>query len=157
MENRNIFQEITRYRVKIERDGKSVVDVPGILCLPGLLAAPRLSIAGMIAAPLLGYSVHLEDKDARVMNVEHAIWKTAETVMETAAGTARTIKEEIDKVWQAVSADNPESDDSEENVEAEDTSARKDASNQDIPGDLKEHETDDIPTIQVKPDDFTQE
>ena len=62
MENKSIVHEVTRYRVKVKRDGKSVIDVPGILCLPGLLTAPRLSIAGMIAAPLLGYSVHLEDE-----------------------------------------------------------------------------------------------
>ena len=61
MENRNILQELTGYRLKVEREGKSVIDVPGILCLPGLLAAPRLGIAGMIAAPLLGYNVHLEN------------------------------------------------------------------------------------------------
>ncbi len=31
MENRNILQELTGYRLKVEREGKSVIDVPGIL------------------------------------------------------------------------------------------------------------------------------
>ena len=99
MENRNIIDELTRYRVKVERDGKPVMDVPGILCLPGLLAAPRLGIAGMVAAPLLGYSVHLENRDGKPVDLEEAIRKTAETISETAADTAEKIKEAMDKAW----------------------------------------------------------
>ena len=158
MENRNFLKDLTRYRVKLEKDGKSVVDLPGILCLPGLLAAPRLSVASVIAAPLLGYSVRLENENGKAVDVENAIRKTAETVMETAADTARTIQEEIDKAWQAVSADDPESDESKEDVDSEDTSVQDDGeSNEDIVEDLKKHETDDIPTIQVNRDDSAQE
>ena len=158
MENRNILQKLAQYRVKIERDGKSVADVPGIICLPGLLAAPRLSIAGMIAAPLLGYSMHLENEEGNAVNIENAIQKTAETVVETAASTARTVKEEIDKAWQALSADDPESDESKENVKSEeDISTQEVESNQVIVEDLEKHEVEDIPTIHVNPDDSAQE
>ena len=157
MENKNIFQELARYRVRIERDGKSIVDVPGIICLPGLLAAPRLGIAGMIAAPLLGYSVHLENEDGKAVDVEKAVRETAETVMETAADTARTIREKMDKAWQAVSADDPESGENEETEDTDGTSVPDAESSEDILEDLKKHEEEDIPTIQVKPDDSAQE
>ena len=90
MENRNILQELTGYRLKVEREGKSVIDVPGILCLPGLLAAPRLGIAGMIAAPLLGYNVHLENGSGKPVDIESAVRKAAEKVMDTAGTAART-------------------------------------------------------------------
>ncbi len=61
----------------------------------------------------------------------------------TAAKAARTIREELDKAWEFLSAeDEPE--------EAEDTA-------EDIAEDIAEEpEADDIPTIQVKPDDSDQ-
>ena len=163
MENRNFLEELTQYRVKVERNGKPVLDVPGILCLPGLLMAPRLSIVGMIAAPLLGYSMHLGNEDGKAVKVEEAVRETADSIMETAAGTARTIKEEIDKAWQALSAEDPEDEDSEAETPetgkeaSEDVPAQEIESNQDIIEDLKKHEANDIPTIQVNPDDSEQE
>ncbi len=128
MENRSIIQELTSYRVKIEKDGKAVADIPGILCLPGLITMPRLSLAGIFAAPVLGYRVRLEKEDGQTVDVENAVRKAAETVVETAADTARTIREEIDKTWQSLSADDPEPE-----------------------------EDDDVPTIQVDPDDSAKE
>ena len=157
MENKNFFQDLTRYRVKIEKDGKSVVDLPGIICLPGLLAAPRLSIAGIIAAPLLGYSVRLENKDGKTVDVENAVKKTAETIRETAAGTVRTIREEIDKAMQPASDNEPESEERKETADTEDAFNQATESIQDIAEDLEKHKADDIPTIQVNPDDSSQE
>ena len=55
---KSIFDELTSYRVKVERDGKEIVNVPGILALPLALAAPKASIIGTIAAPLLVARVH---------------------------------------------------------------------------------------------------
>lgn len=153
MENRNIIDELTRYRVKVERDGKPVMDVPGILCLPGLLAAPRLGIAGMVAAPLLGYSVHLENRDGKPVDLEEAIRKTAETISETAADTAEKIKEAMDKAWQETSVDDTESGEDKKDQEEEDSPAGAAESNEEIVEDLEKQEEDDIPTIEVKPDD----
>ena len=153
MENRNILQELTGYRLKVEREGKSVIDVPGILCLPGLLAAPRLGIAGMIAAPLLGYNVHLENGSGKPVDIESAVRKAAEKVMDTAGTAARTIREEIDHAWQAVSADDPESEESEEPEAADETPDQADPSGQESAGEAGDPEGDGIPTIHVNPDD----
>ena len=70
---KNIFDELTGYRVKVEKDGKEIVNVPGILALPGLLAAPRAGIIGMVAAPLLGCSVHLENENGREIDANVVI------------------------------------------------------------------------------------
>lgn len=136
MAEKNIFDTLTQYRLKVEKDGKSVVDVPGILALPGLLAFPKLSIAGMIAAPVLGMKVRLEGEDGKPVDVEGAVRKAAETVKETAAAAAKTVKEEVDKAWEAVSADDPE-----ETEEAEETA------------ETGETDGDDIPSIHVEDPD----
>ncbi len=105
---KNMLDELTGYRVKVEREGREIVNVPGILALPGLLIAPKLSIAGMIAAPLLGCSIHLENEDGREMDLGKAVKEAAGTVAETAAAAAKTVREEINKAWDELSADDPE-------------------------------------------------
>lgn len=105
---KNMLDELTGYRVRVEREGREIVNVPGILALPGLLIAPKLSIAGMIAAPLLGCSIHLENEDGREVDLGKAVKEAAGTVAETAAAAAKTVREEINKAWDELSADDPE-------------------------------------------------
>ena len=73
MPNKNFVETLTRYRLKVEKDGEAVVNMPGIFALPGLLMAPKLSIAGIIAAPLLGLEVHLENEDSKAVSVGDAV------------------------------------------------------------------------------------
>ena len=164
MENKNFFETLTQYRLKVEKDGKPVVNVPSIFALPGLLMAPKLSITGFIAAPLLGFKVHLEN-EGETVDVEDAVRKVADAVKESVTTASRTIREEIDKAWEAASADDPEEDvksdaaedaaDDAENKPAEsaESQAANDASNEDIVEELKAHEENDVPTIEVKPND----
>lgn len=159
MENKNIWDELTRYRVKLEKEGKSVADLPGILCLPALFAAPHLSIGGLIAAPLLGYSVRLENGEGKGEELENAVKKAADAVMDAAEKTVKTVTEEIDKALDAISLDDPKDEDTEEE-EQQPAPAEKpasenapDMSGEQILEDLKKHAEDDIPTIEVKPDD----
>lgn len=105
---KNMLDELTGYRVRVEREGREIMNVPGILALPGLLIAPKLSIAGMIAAPLLGCSIHLENEDGREVDLGKAVKEAAGTVAETAAAAAKTVREEINKAWDELSADDPE-------------------------------------------------
>ena len=136
---KSIIEELTGYRVKVKKDGKEIVNVPGILALPAALAAPKVGIIGMIAAPLLGCSVHLEDDNGKDVDVGKAVKEAADTVVETATTAAKTVKEEIEKAWNDLSADDPEGCPvGEENV--------------DDPADQKKAE-DDVPTIQMNPDD----
>ena len=140
---KNFFDELTGYRVKVERDGRELVNVPGILALPGLLVAPKLSIAGMIAAPLLGCNIHLENEDGREIDIGKAVKDAADTVADTAAAAAKTVREEITKAWDDLSADDPE--ECPEGKENEDDS------------DDQDNSEDGVPTIHVHSDDTDKE
>ena len=50
MANKNFFETLTQYRLKVEKDGENILNVPGLFALPGLLIAPKLSLTGLIAA-----------------------------------------------------------------------------------------------------------
>ena len=140
---KNIIDELTGYRVKVEKDGKEIVNVPGILALPGLLIAPKASIIGMVAAPLLGCSIHLENENGKDVDIGKAMKDAANTVADTAATAAKTVKEEMEKAWNELSADDSEG--CPEGQENEDDSADQD------------NAEDDIPTIHVNPDDSEKE
>ena len=140
---KNIFEELVGYRVKVKKDGKDVVNVPGILALPAALFAPRVGIIGMIAAPLLGCSVHLENEGGKEIDVGKAVKEAADTVVDTAATAAKTVKEQIEKAWNDISADDPEECPvGKENEEETDEQKSEEA---------------EVPTIKVNPDDSEKE
>ena len=140
---KNIIDELTAYRLKVARDGKEIVNVPGILALPGVLAAPKMSIIGTVAASLLGCDIHLENEDGKKVDIGKTVKDAAETVADKAAAATRTVREEIGKAWDELSADDPEG-------------CPIGEENEDEPADESNAE-DDIPTIQVKPDDSGKE
>lgn len=104
----SFMDELAAYRLKVARDGKEIVNVPGILALPGVLIAPKMSIIGTVAASLLGCEIHLENEDGKKVNVSKGIKDAADTVAGTAKTAAKTVKEEIEKAWDELSADDPE-------------------------------------------------
>ncbi len=140
---KSFFDELTGYRVKVERDGREIVNMPGILALPGLLIAPKLSIAGMIAAPLLGCSIRLENDDGRDIDIGEAVKDAADAVADTATAAARTVREEVEKAWNDLSAEDPEG-------------CPEEKENGDDPAGQANTE-EGIPTIQVDPDDPDQQ
>ncbi len=140
---KSIFQELAGYRVKVKKDDREIINVPGILALPVALAIPKAGIIGMVAAPLLGCSVHLENGDGKEVDVGKTMKDAADTVVDTAATAAKTVKEEIEKVWNDLSADDPEG-----------CSAGEE--NEEDPSDQNCAE-DDVPTIEVNPDDSEKE
>ena len=153
---KNVIEELFGYRVKIEREGKEVINIPGILALPGALLAPKASIIGAVAASLLGCSIHLENADGRKINVGEKVRKAANTVVETAENAAKTVKEEVDKAWDAVSADYPEEcplGDESKPEEADSADAPAEDTVDEIVEELEKHETDDIPVIHVEKTD----
>jgi hypothetical protein len=110
---RNFIDDLAGYRVKVEREGKEVVNIPGILALPGVLVAPKMSLVGMIAAPLLGCSVRVENakkeaEAARRAEAEKKAQDAADAILDMAKKTVRTIEKEFSKAWESVSADDPE-------------------------------------------------
>ena len=140
---KNMIDELTAYCLKVERGGKEIVNVPGILALPGVLAAPKMSIIGTIAASLLGCDIHLESEDGKKVDIGKTVKEAAETVVDTAATAAKTVREEIGKAWDELSADDPEE-------------CPLGKENEEEPADQNSAE-DDIPTIQVNPEDSEKE
>ena len=110
---RNFIDDLAGYRVKVELEGKEVVNIPGILALPGVLVAPKMSPVGMIAAPLLGCSVRVENakkeaEAAKRAEAEKKAQDAADAILDMAKKTVRTIEKEFSKAWESVSADDPE-------------------------------------------------
>ena len=104
----SFIDELISYRIKVEKDGKEIMNTPGILALPGALIAPKMSIIGTVAASLLGFNIHLEKADGEKVDVSKAVKDTADTVANTAKTVVKTVKEEIEKTWDDLSADDPE-------------------------------------------------
>ena len=176
---KRILEEVAGYRLKVERDGKEIINVPGILALPGVLIAPKMSLVGTVAASLLGCNIHLENEEGKTVDVGGEVKKAAETVAEAAEETARSIKAEIDRVWDDLSADDPEGcPEGEENAEeaqpeeaqpeeaqpAEEAQEAEEAQpaesgeapeacNEDILQELQNREDDGVPTIRIHPEE----
>lgn len=140
---KNIIDELTAYRLKVARDGKEIVNVPGILALPGVLVAPKISIIGTIAASLLGCDIHLENENGKKVDIARAVKDAAETVADTATTAAKTVRNEFEKAWDELSADDPEE-------------CPLGQENEEEPSDQDSAE-EDIPTIEVKPEDSEKE
>ena len=140
---KSIIDELTAYRLKIARDGKEIVNVPGILALPGVLIAPKISIIGTIAASILGCDIHLENGNGKNVDIGKAVKDVAETVADTATTAAKTVRDTFDKAWDELSADDPEG-------------CPPGEENEEEPSDQNSAE-EDIPNIQVKPDDSEKE
>ncbi len=137
---KSFLDELTGYRVKVEKNGKEIINVPGILALPGLLAAPRASIIGMVAAPFLGCSIHLQNEEGKEVDIEKTVKEAADTVADTAVTAAKTIREELEKAWDALSADDPEG-------------CPEGKENEENPAADQDHPEEDAPAVQVNPDD----
>ena len=177
---KSILEEVAGYRLKVERDGKEIINVPGILALPGVLIAPKMSLVGTVAASLLGCNIHLENEEGKTVDVGGEVKKAAETVAEAAEETARSIKAEIDRVWDDLSADDPEgcpegeenaeeaqpeeAQPAEEAQEAEEAQKAEEAQtaesgeapeacNEDILEELQNREDDGVPTIRIHPEE----
>ena len=140
---KSFIEELTGYRVKVKKDGKEIVNVPGILALPAALMAPKAGIIGMVAAPLLGCSVHLENEEGKEVDVGKAVKEAADTVVDTATTAAKTVKEEIEKAWSDLSADDPEE-------------CPVGEENEEEPADQSSEE-EEVPTIKVNPEDSEKE
>ena len=150
---KSIIEELTSYRVKVEKDGKEIMNAPSIIALPVALIAPRASIIGTVAASLLGCKVHLENEDGKTVDIGKAVKDAADTVVDVASTAAKTVKEEMDKAWDALSADDPEGCPVGEENEPETSTPgeeSKEETEEEVVEELEKHEADDVPTIKVE-------
>ena len=150
---KNFLDELFGYRVKVERNGQEVINIPGILALPGALIAPKASIIGTVAASLLGCSIHLENADGKGIDVGEKVRKAADSVVRSAGAAMKTVREEMDRAWESVSADDPEEcplgEENKPDEPASDDNPVEDTL-EEIAEELEKHEAEDIPVIHVE-------
>ena len=106
---KSFLDELFGYRVKVERDGKEVVNIPGILALPGLLIAPKMSIFGMVAAPLLGCKIRVENEDGSEVDMGRKVQEAAETVEPEAEEATETAEPETEEATESAEPEDPAS------------------------------------------------
>ena len=88
-------------------------------------------------------SLKSENEGGKEIDIGKAVKEATDTVADTATTAAKTVKEEIEKAWDELSADDPEG-------------CPEGEENEEDPADQTNTE-DDIPTIHVNPDDSEKE
>ena len=92
----NLLQKLFRYRLKIDRNGTTIVNLSSLFSVACLLFAPHMTIAGIIVSLILGYHISLES-DGDTGDLEETVRNAAEKVRLTASAAAKTIRQEIDR------------------------------------------------------------
>ena len=90
----DILRKLYRFRVRIDRQGKPVLNVSSIFAGICLLFAPRLSIACVVVALVMGYQLHFETEEEDA-GLEEKIRKAAQNVKNGAANAVKSVQEEI--------------------------------------------------------------
>ena len=93
---KGLLQKLFRYRLRIDRNGKTIVNWSSLFSLVCLILAPHMSIAGIILSLILGYHINLET-DEEDGELEERVRQAADTVRKTAAAAARTVRDEVEK------------------------------------------------------------
>ena len=154
MENKSnkamgLFQKLCSYRLRIDRNGKTVVNWSSLFSLACLILAPHMSIAGIILSLILGYHINLEADEADG-EFEERVRQAADTVKKTAAAAARTVRDEVEKARttaekkagterKAEPVKENAKETVKETVRSTEIPVRESAVNQDVVADLEKH------------------
>ncbi len=93
----DIFQKLYHHRLRIDRNGKTILNWSSLFSLACLLLAPHMTIVGAVIALLMGYHISLESDGEEDTEFQERFRQAADTVKKTASAAARTIKTEIEK------------------------------------------------------------
>ena len=88
------FKKLYRFRVKVDRKGKPVVNVSSLFALACLIFAPRLTIAGVIISLVMGYQIGFETEHEDE-DLEERIRQAAQNVKTGAMNAVKSVQEEI--------------------------------------------------------------
>ena len=143
---KNFLQKMYRFRVKVDKQGKSIINVSSIFGLFALIFAPHVTIIGTIAALLMGYQFSFESEDMDDKELEERIRKAAMNVKSGAASAVKSIQTEISKARaQNAPKTQAEAEQMARQIVEKATAAPEAApSNQEILNDLKE-QADNMP------------
>lgn len=93
----SLIQKLYHYRLKIDRKGTTIVNLSSLFCVPALLLAPYVCIAGVVISLILGYHINLESEDASAEDIQKILTQAGNTVRKTVTGAVQNIKKEIEK------------------------------------------------------------
>lgn len=96
MENKNVIQKLYNYRFKVDRKGKTIVNVSSLFGLACLLFAPHMTIAGVVVSLILGYHIGIESENDDT-DIGERVRQAADTVRRTATSAAKSIRDEVQK------------------------------------------------------------
>jgi len=145
---RNLFQKLCSYRLRIDRNGKTVVNWSSLFSLACLILAPHMSIAGIVLSLILGYHISLETDEVDG-DLEERIRQAADTVKRTATAAARTVRDEVEKARAGYEPEKPKA--AERKAEpvkeaaaprSADAPVREPTVNQDVVEELEKHADD---------------
>ena len=137
----NLFQKLYRYRLKIDKDGQTILNWSSLFSLACLIFAPYMSIAGLILSMLLGYHLSLETNQED-SGLEERVRQTADSVKKTATMAAKIIRDEVKKTQTSKEPENKAEPAETEKaaVQAEEASAQEIPVNQDLVEELEKQE-----------------
>lgn len=93
---KNFLQKMYNLRLKVDKQGKPIVNVSSIFGLACLLFAPHMTIAGIAVSLILGYQIHFESEEDDG-EMEEKIRRAAMNVKAGVAGAAKSIQNEINR------------------------------------------------------------
>ena len=94
---KDFLKKIYHFRMKVDKQGKPIINVSAVFGLVCLIFAPKLTVASVILSLLLGYQYRFESEDMEDTELEERIRKAADNVKNGAAAAVRSIQEEINK------------------------------------------------------------
>ena len=94
---KNFLQKMYHFRVKVDKQGKPIINVSSIFGLACLIFAPHMTIVGVVASLLLGYQFRFESEDMDDKELEERFRKAAQNVRNGAVSAAKSIQTEINK------------------------------------------------------------
>lgn len=94
---KNFLQKAYNFRVKVDRNGKPIINVSSIFGLACLIFAPHMTVIGTIVALVLGYKFRFESEDDDGQ-LEQQIRKAAENVRNGVTSAAKSIQNEINRM-----------------------------------------------------------
>jgi len=138
---KNFFQKMYHFRVKVNKQDKPIVNVSSLFGLACLLFAPHMTIVGVVAALIMGYSIRFESEDMDDKELEERLRKMAQNVKSGAQAAAKSIQTEINKAREQKAAATP----AEAQKAAEQIAEKAQAagpSNEELLKDLQSHAAD---------------
>ena len=94
---KNFLQKMYHFWLKVDRNGKPIVNVSSIFGLACLLFAPHMTLVGVVASLILGYQIHFETEEDDG-EISEQIRKAAENVRNGVTGAAKSIQKEINRM-----------------------------------------------------------